>query len=294
MKNITVGLNFEYKTINDALKVCEPGDFIILEKGTYFEKVVVNVEGVTIDGQGKAEIIYNDYAQKIHEDGREYITFRTYSLLVKANNVTLKNLTIRNTAGYGEGIGQAVALSVYADNVHVINCKLFAYQDTLFIGPFSKDLEERYVDLLPLEERIADVNYYSYFDNTEITGNVDFIFGGGNATFNKCKIYSLKSRHARSWVVAPDHPITNKHGFVFNDCEFLNIDAEEGSVYLARPWRTYGFVTLNHCYLDKHIAKDGFDIWHEDEPRLPARFFENYSYGPGKNKERKIATVVVE
>ena len=40
---------------------------------------------------------------------------------------------------------------------------------------------------------IADVNYYSTFDNCEITGNVDFIFGGGNATFNKCKIYSLKA-----------------------------------------------------------------------------------------------------
>lgn len=293
MKKLRVGQDFDYKTITSALKDCNSGDTLILEDKEYFEKVVVDKEGITIDGLGKAEIIYNDYAEKIHEDGRPYITFRTYTLLVKANNVTLKNLAIKNTAGYGEGIGQAVALSIYANNINVINCKLSAYQDTLFIGPFSKDLEERYVDLLPLEERIADVNYYSTFENSEIIGNVDFIFGGGNATFNKCKIYSLKAK-GRSWVCAPDHPKTNEHGFIFNDCEFLNINAEIGSVYLARPWRTYGFVTLNHCYLDKHIAKDGFDIWNEDEPRLPARFFENYSYGPGKNKERKIATVVVE
>ena len=293
MKNLHVGQHFEHKTIMSAIKDCEPGDTLLLEDESYFEKVVVDKEGITIDGQNKAEIIYNDYAEKIHEDGRPYITFRTYTVLVKANNVSLKNLIIRNNAGYGKNIGQAVALSLYANNITTINCKLFAHQDTLFIGPLSKDLEERYVDLLPLEERIADVELHSTFENTEITGNVDFIFGGGSATFNNCKIYSLKS-NGKSWVSAPNHPLSNKHGFVFNDCAFLNIDAEEGSVYLARPWRTYGFVTLNHCYLDKHIAKDGFDIWQKDDPRLPARFFENNSYGPGKNNKRKNATVVVK
>ena len=293
MKTIHIGQGFEYQTIADAIKNCSVGDTLLLEDDLFYEKVVVNKEGITIDGQGKATIYYDDFAEKIHEDGRPYVTFRTYSVLVKANNVTLKNLVVKNTAGYGKGIGQAVALSLYADNIKVINCKLFAHQDTLFIGPFSKDLEERYVDLLPLEERIADVNYYSTFENCEITGNVDFIFGGGNATFSKCKIYSLKA-NGKSWITAPDHPITNKHGFVFNDCEILNLNAEEGSVYLARPWRQYGYVTFNHCYLDKHIHIDGFDIWQKDDPRLPARFFENNSYGPGANSERKNTFVVVK
>ena len=293
MKELHIGQGFEYQTIHSAIEKSKPGDVLILEDNEYIEKVVIDKEGITIEGKNNATIVYNDYAEKIHQDGRPYITFRTYTVLVKANNVTLKNLTIKNTAGYGKEIGQAVALSLYANNIKIINCKLSAHQDTLFIGPFSKDLEERYVDLLPLEERIADVNYYSTFENTEIEGNVDFIFGGGNATFNNCKIISIKA-NGKSWVCAPDHPLSNKHGFVFNDCEFLNKGAEEGSVYLARPWRTYGFVTLNRCYLDKHINKDGFDIWQKDDPRLPARFYENNSYGPGKNNERKIATVVVK
>ena len=293
MKYLQVGHDYKYKTLRSAIKDCEPGDTLLLEDELYIEKVVVNKSGITIDGQGKAQIVFNDYAEKIHEDGRPYVTFRTYTMLIKANDVTVKNLTIKNIAGYGKGIGQAVALSLYADNIKVINCKLSAHQDTLFIGPFSKDLEERYVDLLPLEERIADVNYYSTFEDCEIEGNVDFIFGGGNATFNNCKIYSLKA-NGKSWVCAPDHPESNKHGFVFNDCFFLNKSAKEGTVYLARPWRAFGFVTLNHCYLDKHIAKEGFDIWQKDDPRLPARFFENNSYGPGKNNKRQISFVVVK
>lgn len=293
MRTIQVGRNFEYKTISDAIKDCSFGDEILLEDDKYYEKVVINKEGITIDGRNKAEIIFDDYAEKIHEDGRPYVTFRTYTVLVKANNVTLRNLTIRNTAGYGKGIGQAVALSLYANNINVTNCRLYANQDTLFIGPFSKDLEERYVDLLPLEERIADVNYFSTFNSCEIEGNVDFIFGGGNATFNSCRIISIKG-NGRTWVCAPDHPQSNQHGFVFNNCQFINKCVEPGTVYLARPWRQYGYVTLNNCYLDNHIAEGGFDIWQKDDPRLPARFFENNSYGPGKNDSKRNDFVVVK
>ena len=226
MKYLHIGQNQEYKTINSAIKDATYGDILVLENQEYFEKVIIDKPGITIDGQNKAVIVNNDYAEKIHQDGRPYVTFRTYTLLVKANDVILKNLTIKNTAGYGKEIGQAVALSLYANNIKVINCKLSAFQDTLFIGPFSKDLEERYVNLLPLEERIADVDYYSTFENCEIEGNVDFIFGGGNATFNNCKIYSLKA-NGKAWVCAPDHPLSNTHGFVFNDCAFLFSEALE-------------------------------------------------------------------
>ena len=48
--------------------------------------------------------------QKIHNDGREYVTFRTYTMLIKAPHFTLSNLTIENTAGEGHIVGQAVAL----------------------------------------------------------------------------------------------------------------------------------------------------------------------------------------
>ncbi len=291
MKIIHVGQNFDYKSINDALKNCQSGDILMLEDSSYYEKVIVDKEGISIIGNNST-IYYDDYAEKIHKDGRPYITFRTYSMLIKANNVTLKNLVIKNVSGYGKSIGQAVALSIYADNIHLINCKLSAYQDTLFIGPFSKDLEERYVDLLPIEERISEVNYYSYFEQCEIEGNVDFIFGGGNATFNNCKIYSLKA-NGKAWVCAPDHNKENNHGFVFNNCYFLNKSAED-EVFIARPWRKYGFVTLNNCYLDKHISPKGFDIWNEGDERLPVRFYENHSYGPGENNKRRNSFVVVK
>ena len=121
MKELHIGQGFEYQTIHSAIEKSKPGDVLILEDKEYFEKVVIDKEGITIEGKNNAIIVYNDYAEKIHQDGRPYITFRTYTVLVKANNVTLKNLTIKNTAGYGKEIGQAVALSLYANNIKIIN-----------------------------------------------------------------------------------------------------------------------------------------------------------------------------
>ena len=77
MKYIHVGVNCEYKSINEALKNNASPLYIYLDDETYYEKVIINKDDVTIDGLNKAKIVYDDYAIKIHEDGREYVTFRT-------------------------------------------------------------------------------------------------------------------------------------------------------------------------------------------------------------------------
>ena len=73
-------------------------------------KVIVNKSNLTITSNNSSTISYSDYAKKIHNDGREYVTFRTYTMLIKAPHITLTNLTIENTAGLGHIVGQAVAL----------------------------------------------------------------------------------------------------------------------------------------------------------------------------------------
>lgn len=285
IKKIHVAKNKEIKTINEAIKVAKGKTIIILDDEYYFEKVVINKENIIIDGKNKAHIVYNDYALKKDELNRDYITFRTYTVLVKSKNVILKNLFIENNAGYGDNIGQAVALSLYNTNIKVKNCTLKANQDTLFCGPLSKDLEERYVDILPLEERISNVEFKHYFIKDTIIGNVDFIFGGSSAVFNKCTIISLPSKGNNSWIVAPNHNKENNHGFIFKNCFLLkNNDVKDETVFLARPWREYGFVTFKHCYLGSHINKLGFDKWDNTNRHETARFIEINSYGPGANK----------
>ena len=289
MYTIKVGKNEQIKSINEAINLINEETTIILMDEEYREKVVIDKPYVTIDGQNKATIIFNDSANVIHKDGRPYVTFRTYTMLIKAPHVTLKNLTIINDAGEGKDVEQAVALHLYNDDIHCINCSLIAHQDTLFCGPFSPDLIERYVDLLPEDERIHKGEFHQYFTSCYIAGTVDFIFGGASALFTNCTIESLPCE-TDTYICAPDHDKENNHGMIFRNCRIIkHKDTRDNSVYLARPWREYGMVHFENCYLDSHIKKEGFSIWSGTDRHLNCRFYESNSYGPGKSNETRIS-----
>ena len=287
MKVIHVGKDNEIKTINECLSLINEPSYIILDDNLYFEKVVINKENIVIDGLNKAVIEYNDYAEKIHEDGRKYVTFRTYTMLIKAKNVQLKDLTIINSAGEGPSIGQAVALHLYNDNIIINHCKLLGYQDTLFLGPLPDDLIERYIPLLPKDEREHRGEFNQYFYNCYIAGTVDFIFGGGNANFINCTIATKKTNRT-CYISAPSHDKNNLSGFKFINCKLINEDPYvKDNTYLGRPWREYGYSIFISCYLDEHIKKEGFSIWEGTLRHINSRFFEINSIGPGiKNSNR--------
>ncbi|MGM9858765.1 MAG: pectinesterase family protein [Bacilli bacterium] len=289
MKTIRVGKNEKIKSINEAINLANKGSTILLVDDYYFEKVVVNKPNLTITSENNSIISYNDYARKIHNDGREYVTFRTYTMLIKAPHVTLSNLTIENTAGEGHIVGQAVALHLYADDINLINCTLKAHQDTIFLGPLSPDLIERYIDLLPEDERIYEGQFHHTLKNCTICGTVDFIFGGSNAKFIDCTIISLPTPKT-TYIVAPNHNKEIKNGFEFINCKILkDKNTLENSVYLARPWREYGLVNFKNCYLDNHIIKEGFSIWEGTDRHINCRFYEENSKGPGANNKERIS-----
>ena len=124
-------------SISEALGKVKPHTRIILGEGDFREKIEISVPDIEIVGQGaeKTRIIYDDYAKKIDEQGREYVTFRTYTSAVLAPRVTFKNLTVENDANFPETKGQEVALTVYADDFLAENCSFVSTQDTIFCGP---------------------------------------------------------------------------------------------------------------------------------------------------------------
>ena len=68
-------------SLSEALGRVKPHTRIILGEGDYREKIEISVPDIEIIGQGagKTRIIYDDYAKKLDEQGREYVTFRTYT-----------------------------------------------------------------------------------------------------------------------------------------------------------------------------------------------------------------------
>lgn len=255
----------------------DPGSIIRLPAGTWRQKLTLRTPGLTLIGAGaeQSRIVYDDYALKIDEHGREYNTFRTWTISVTADGVTMRNLSVINDAHFPEIKGQEVALTVYGDRFLMENCILHSTQDTLFLGPLPADLIERYQGFLPDELR-RNKSCSQHFLNCLIEGTVDFIFGCGKALFEDCEIRSLVEKRGIGYVAAPAHAPDNNEGFVFRRCRFTcEPGVPDGSVYLARPWRDYGMARFSGCTYAAHISAAGFDPWQDSGRDKTARFYES-------------------
>ena len=249
---------------------------ILLSEGEYRQKAVIRTPGLVVKGAGadKTRIVYNDYAKKRDFLGAEWNTFRTYTLAVCADGVTMEDLTVENDALAPEVLGQEVALSVVADGFRMENCTLRSTQDTLFLGPLPSDLIGRYEGFLHDELRRFGW-FRQSFRNCRIEGTVDFIFGCGDAVFEDCEIRSLQDKRNVGFVAAPAHDIQQKEGFRFCRCQFTaEQEVPAGSIFLARPWRDYGLSVFTDCTYDFHIAPEGFDKWQGTNRDGTARFYE--------------------
>lgn len=274
MKRIVVDQKSEINTITKALALINPDDEneIFIKTGVYYEKIKVTGNNIKIIGenQQKTIITYNDYATKIHADGKEYNTFRTYTLMLLGNNITLSNLTVVNTSGDGSIYGQAVALATLGDMITIDNCQLLAHQDTLFLGPLPRDLITRYQDFLPSDELIYPINHRVMIKKSFIQGDVDFVFGGANAYFENCTFESLLRP---GYVFAPSTEKDEEYGFTINRSLFKGLSLTPNT-YLARPWRDYGKVVIMNSKFENHIYNEGFDKWNDTNRDKTCRFYE--------------------
>jgi pectinesterase len=287
-----------YVTPDDRLQKifdeAAPGSVIHLSPGVYRQKTVIRTPDLTVVGAGadKSRIVFDDYARKRMPDGFEYITFRSYTLAVCAENIRMENLSVINDAGSPEVKGQQIALTVYATGFEMKNCRLSSTQDTLFLGPLPPDLTERYEGFLPDELRLGG-NMTQRFENCLIEGTVDFIFGCGDTLFDRCEIRSLGDNRGIGYIAAPAHSREQDRGLVFSRCDLTCAEeVSPGSVWLARPWRDYGLCSFENCTCGAHIAAEGFINWPGTGRDKTARFHETPPR-PGRvtwaNREREEA-----
>ncbi len=263
--------------LQQALDRAAPGAVVELAPGEYRAKLVLSTPGLTLRGAGagRTRLCWDDYAKKLDSQGREYNTFRTWTVAVCAPGVTLLDLAVVNDALRPEEKGQEVALSVCADRFTMERCALSSTQDTLFLGPLPDDLIARYQGFLPDPLRRPGLCRQTFRDCL-VEGTVDFIFGCGAATFDRCELRSLVDARGHGYLAAPAHAPEQDRGFLFRRCR---LTAQEGvpagSVYLARPWRDYGLCEFEDCaILGDHIAPAGFDKWNDTHRDRTARFYE--------------------
>ena len=191
-------------------------------------------------------------------------------------------MTIENDAGPGARVGQGIAAYVDSERAVFRRVRLLGSQDTLFCAPLPEQEREKDGFLGPrvFAPRRPSVQYYQ---GCEITGDIDFIFGGADALFEQCVLRSADNptahSEARGYVTAPCTP-PDGLGFVFWDCDFVS-DCPAGTVYLGRPWRPHAKTAVLECRLGAHIAPAGFSPWNGRADWDKATFLEEGNTGPG-------------
>ncbi|MGN0387055.1 MAG: pectinesterase family protein [Lachnospiraceae bacterium] len=270
-----------FTTVTEAIRsLPSDGEWYIIKiaPGIYREKIYLNRSNTILSGLGnhpaETVLVYGDYALDRMPDGGRRGTFRSFSFLLDANNVTLRNLTIANDSGDETTKGQAIALYADGDHLFIENCRLLGRQDTLFTGPLPpKELQPGgFVGPKQFSPRI---NGHHLYRDCYICGNIDFIFGSATACFENCKIESLclgKSGEIQGYVTAPSTPEGQKYGYVFRNCRFLSRECPPDSVYLGRPWRDYGQAVFMDCILGPHIRSEGFHDWNKEQARQSCYF----------------------
>ena len=262
----------EFRTIDEAIEVCRAfmdyHKVIYVKNGTYKEKLIIPswLQNIEICGESaeKTIITYDDHANiqivlgTAEPRTQPMGTFRTYTLKIEGNAITLKNITIENNAAR---LGQAVALHTEGDRLVFINCRFIGHQDTVYTGVAGTRL---------------------FFKDCNICGTTDFIFGPSTVWFENCTIESL----INSYVTAASTPKDQPYGYVFNNCRLI-AQPEATKVYLGRPWRDYGYTLFMNCDLGKHIRPEGWHNW-EKHREQTARYLEYNNHGDGAKTTERV------
>lgn len=254
----------DYRTVQAALDGCSRGSVIFVRPGVYHEKLHLDAgkDSVRIIGDDPVSAIltYSDHPGMVGADGDSINTRNSYSFRVDADGVVLRDLTIRNDAGFTAG--QAVGLEARGDRLEVLGCRIIGNQDILFL---NSDRSRQ------------------YYKDCYIEGTTDFIFGPATAWFEHCHIHSKKNSH----VTAASTPRDHAFGFVFDSCT-LTGDPGLDRVSLGRPWRPYADVIYMHCWLGRQIMAAGWSNWNKTDNYKTTRYAEYEDFGPGATVASRV------
>jgi polygalacturonase len=175
------------------------------------------------------------------------------ALTANGDDLTVENLTLENTAGSTAGPNRA--LESKGDRQVYRSVALRGWQDTLWA---------------------REAGARMYFEDCEISGSVDFIYGAGVAVFDRCRI--VERRPAGGVLTAPSTLTEQPYGLVFLGCRLVNGSGGTANTTLGRPWRPFGAAAFLHCVFEEHLRPEGWRSW--DGREATCRFSEFDSRTP--------------
>ena len=228
---------------------------IFLPNGVYDlgKTVLTNVSGnnISIIGQSMGKTIIKN-APDVKNEG----IGTTATLYVTGKNLYMQDLTLENGLDYysSGSAGRAVCLQDKGDGTICKNVKMLSYQDTYYSN---------------------NNNGKFYWEDSEIHGTVDFLCGGGDVYYNRCK-FVVEKRQADGkggCTIAAPYTDGSKWGYVMNECV---VDNYAENFNYGRAWGgTPRLAYLNTTLLQpEKIIKDRFTV---GGMNVPADKFVEYN-----------------
>ena len=276
--NVYAGTSFTFKTGNRSEPLKKPFDAIVAKDGTGDYLTVIDAIAAAPAGRGIPWLIYikagtytghHDIPSSkpfIHligqhmdsviiSDNRLSGGTNAYSvnlgatMVVNSKDCYFENITLENSHGHLMQAGpQALALYALTDKFTMNKCFLRSYQDT-YLTAYSSIADRQYVK------------------DSRIQGAVDFIYGGGDVFFDKCRI--TVTRKDGGYIVAPSHGVGTQWGYVFNTCTIDEAIATGATTYLGRPWQNKCKTVFLNTTLKTGVYASG---WYYKFGTIPAVF----------------------
>ncbi|WGY45473.1 pectinesterase family protein [Vibrio sp. ABG19] len=273
---------------------------IYIRNGVYKERLNISRDRLYLIGEDREHtIITASYANgTLDKNGVRMGTSGSRTVYVDANDFKARTLTIENGFDFIANQAksdddpsklqhtQAVALMVSrtADRAQFKDVNLVGYQDTLYLRGGR-----------------------SVFEQSRISGTVDFIFGHGTGLFKQAEIIArdrddVESGGVYGYITAPSTNINQPFGLVFKDCRIIKEPGVPANSYgLGRPWHptttfsdgryadpnAIGHAAFINCEMDNHIygwdRMSGKDINQQPIWFYPSdsRFWEYGNWGEG-------------
>ena len=248
----------QFKSVQEAIMSVPSGSrenpvVIHIAPGTYHELIYVQREKrfFQLVGADPTNTIlsFNLYAGITNAEGKPIGTFKTPSTTIDADDFSAENLSFENAAG---PVGQALAIRVDGDRASFRHCRFLGWQDTILLNRGRQ-----------------------YFQDCQICGHVDFIFGAATAWFENCEIHALRD----GYLTAASTPVDTPFGFVFSHCKISG--EPDVNTFLGRPWRVYASTIYLNCEMSGVVRPEGWNDWKKPEAHTSARYAEFNSTGPG-------------
>ncbi|KAH7319347.1 pectin methylesterase [Rhexocercosporidium sp. MPI-PUGE-AT-0058] len=254
---LEVGSGKTFTTIADAYAKAIEGDTIMISPGTYNEKLTIDKDNITMKGStspsmdpagNMVTITAATYAKDVKDNDA------SATLLITANNFSLYNINVANTAGNDS---QAVALSTKGTSCGFYACSITGYQDTLYAHDGS-----------------------SFFGSCYVEGAVDFVFGiMGQAWLQGCKVAVLKKKGT---VTAQGRTSGGTGGeIVFDRAKITTgptaASSAKGTNFLGRPLGDFSQTVFQNSDLGGVIAPAGWEVFRDgqDTSKVLAAEFQN-------------------